>query len=256
MKRRNTGKARDDPLRIKHFHQLINGLEECIAHEFAHALQIDSFPERYASVVEQVKRSPKFLQAQAKRLNDAAAPMAEARQPSSDTAMATGSIFEDAHGIREDEAPAASVPNFGGGSGGFSLFGTGTPSAARSAATRDTSFGYANPTAQQSFGAAGLGRHTPIRLFEEGKSHLLGAAAGTPSAQKAATPSIQDLIRSPLAKMNIYGQEIDSVSQLSAGGARSLAEVPKNDLMKEVHTIEEMLEQVKGTSDCIARMST
>ena len=140
--------------------QLINGLEECIAHEFAHALQIDSFPERYASVVEQVKRSPKFLQAQAKRLNDAAAPMAEARQPSSDTAMATGSIFEDAHGIREDEAPAASVPNFGGGSGGFSLFGTGTPSAARSAATRDTSFGYANPTAQQSFGAAGLGMHT------------------------------------------------------------------------------------------------
>lgn len=241
MKRLNKGKARDDPLRIKHFHHLINGLEECIAEDFSHALQIDSFLERYVSVVEQVKQSPMFLQAQdAKRLNDAAPPMAEARQPSSDTAMATGDIFEVAHGIREVEAPAASVPNLGGESGGFSRFArTGTPSAtARSAATRrDTSFGYATPTTQQSLGAAGLGRHTPTRLFEGG------------GAQKAATPRIQELLRSPalsLSKMSIYGQETDSVSQLSAGGARSLAEVPKNDLMKGLHTIEEMLEQLKA----------
>lgn len=127
-----------------------------------------------------------------------------------------------------------------GESGGFSRFArTGTPSAtARSAATRrDTSFGYATPTTQQSLGAAGLGRHTPTRLFEGG------------GAQKAATPRIQELLRSPalsLSKMSIYGQETDSVSQLSAGGARSLAEVPKNDLMKGLHTIEEMLEQLKA----------
>ena len=108
------------------------------------------------------------------------------------------------------KAPAAFVPNF-------------------------TSFGCATPTAHQSYCAAGVAGLTPTRLF------------GTSSvAQKAATSSMQDLLRSAGKMSIIVGQDTDSISQLSAG-VPSLAGVSKKELKGELLEINEMLEKVGGT---------
>ena len=225
--RRNEGLGMDDPQRIRHWHQLVNGLEEYTDYEVKSALQLGSFQSRYARVVEQVKQSVTFLQAQAAR--NAAPPSDESRQPS----MAPEASVESA----QAEAPAYVL---GGGSGGFLSAGTGTPAAARSAPTHHFSFSGAStpktPKARPASAAGFFGGGTPYP----------GAAVFSPTSAKA-TPKLQDLIGSPFCRMSIsaVGQEADNISQLSGG--ISLAEVTKSDLMGGLCNIEDILRLVNGT---------
>ena len=98
--------------RISHYHQLVDGLEDCADHKFSSALRAKAFGNKFAAVVEQVKRNPNFHLAQAQRLeslNATAIDVDESRQT-----KATEDRSDTGDGrscLGASKAPAAFAPN-------------------------------------------------------------------------------------------------------------------------------------------------